>query len=67
MMKQLALGKDWAAKRMKAVRFHLIGLPGRIVSHARRLVIRLGGGAAALATFINARQNIRALAQGPSG
>ena len=35
-MKRLALGEDWAAKRMKALRFHLIGLPGRVVSHARR-------------------------------
>ena len=67
MIKRLALDKVWAARRMKALRLHLIGQPGRIVSHSRCLVIRLGGGAAALATFIDARRNIRALAQGPSG
>jgi hypothetical protein len=66
-MKQLVLGKDWIAKRMKAVRFHLIGLPGRVVSHARKLIIRLGAGAEAMTTFINARQTIRALACGPAG
>ena len=66
-MKRLALGEDWAAKRMKALRFHLIGLPGRVVSHARKLIIRLGGGVEALATILDARRKIRALAQGPAG
>jgi hypothetical protein len=66
-MKQLVLGKDWITKRMQAVRFHLIGLPGRVVSHARKLIVRLGGGADALKTFIAARQTIRALACGPAG
>jgi hypothetical protein len=66
-MKRLVLGEDWAGKRMKALRFHLIGLPGRVVSHARKLIVRLGGGAGALATFVAARLTIRALAHGPAG
>ena len=66
-MKRLVLGESWATKRMKALRFHLIGLPGRVVSHARKLIIRLGGGAAALTTLIDARRTIRALAPGPAG
>ena len=66
-MKRLALGESWARKRMKALRFYLIGLPGRVVAHARKLIIRLGGGAEALATFLNARRTIRALAHGPAG
>jgi hypothetical protein len=66
-MKRLALGGDWTSKRMKALRFHLIGLPGRVVRHARKLIVRLGGGAEALATFLDARKRIRALARGPSG
>jgi hypothetical protein len=66
-MKRLALDKRWARTRMKALRFHLIGLPGRVVSHARKLIIRLGGGAEALATLLDARRAIRALAQGPAG
>jgi len=66
-MKRLALGESWATKRMKALRFHLIGLPGRVVGHARKLIIRLGGGAEALATFLNARRTIQALAHGPAG
>jgi Transposase DDE domain group 1 len=66
-MKRLVLGKDWLTKRMKALRFRLIGLPGRVVSHARKLIIRLGAGAEALGLIISARQSIRALACGPSG
>jgi hypothetical protein len=66
-MKRLALGEKWEPKRMKALRFHLIGLPGRVVAHARRLIIRLGGGAEALATILDARRRLRALAHGPAG
>ena len=66
-MKQLVLGKDWMSKRMKALRFHLLALPGRVISHARRLIIRLDCGAEALATIVAARQAIRALACGPAG
>ncbi len=66
-MKRLVLGKGWVTKRMKALRFRLIGLPGRVVSHARKLIIRLGAGADALASIVAARQAIRALASGPAG
>src|ERR1700690_599422 len=66
-MKKLVLGKAWVAKRMKALRFRLIALPGRIVSHARKLIIRLGAGAEALAMIVTARQTIRALRCGPAG
>ena len=66
-MKRLVLGEGWPTKRMKAMRLHLIGLPGRVVKHARRLIIRLGAGAEALRLIVSARQAIRALACGPSG
>jgi hypothetical protein len=66
-MKRLVLGKEWATKRMKALRFRLISLPGRVISHARQLIIRLGAEARALETILNARQAIRALASGPAG
>jgi hypothetical protein len=66
-MKRLVLGSGWTTKRLKALRFRLIGLPGRVVNHARRLIIRLGAGAEALGLIVSARQTIRALACGPSG
>jgi len=66
-MKRLVLGKDWATKRMKALRFRLIGLPGRVVSHARKLIIRLGAEVEVLGMIVAARETIRALACGPAG
>jgi len=58
-------GKDWVAKRMKAPRFHLNGLPGRVVRHARPPIIRLGADTATLGLILAARQSIRALASLP--
>jgi hypothetical protein len=43
-MKRLVLGETWVGKRMKAMRFHLIKLPGRVLDHARTLIVRLTGG-----------------------
>jgi hypothetical protein len=40
-MKRLALGEGWANKRMKAIRFHLIQLPGWVKERARQLELRL--------------------------
>jgi Transposase DDE domain group 1 len=66
-MKQLVLGKAWAPSRMKALRLHLIALPGRVVHHARRLIIRLGVTAEMVTMLDRARETIRALACGPAG
>ena len=49
------------------MRFRLIGVPGRVVTHPRELIIRLGAGTEALGLIVSARQTIRALACGPSG
>jgi len=60
-MKQLALGGSWVAKRMKALRFSLINLPGRILDHAGELVIRLVKGHPSIEALIMARQRIMEL------
>ena len=65
MMKRQVLGGDWGARRMKAMRFHLIALPGRVVSHARRLIVRLSAGA--LDLIRDARAAILSLQPAPSG
>ena len=64
-MKKLVLGRRWLARRMKALRFHLIALPGRVVRHARRQIIRLSAAGDTIALVLSARRTIRALAQGP--
>ena len=66
-MKQLALGQEWVSRRLKAVRFGVINLPGRVVRHARTLVINLSGGHPSYPVLAAARQNILALAHGPPG
>jgi hypothetical protein len=43
-MKHLVLGGNWVTKRMKAMRFALINLPGHIIKRSRELIIRLTGG-----------------------
>jgi hypothetical protein len=43
-MKRLILGGAWVNRRLKAIRFWLINVPGRVLSHARSLIVRLVGG-----------------------
>jgi hypothetical protein len=66
-MKRLVLGGQWATRRMKAVRLHLIALPGLVIHHARRLIVRLGAGHPSNALLLRVRQGILALAAVPSG
>ena len=61
-MKSLALGPGWAKRRLKALRFHLINLPGRVVSGARRLKVRLAEGHPSFKILLAARQKISMLA-----
>lgn len=56
-----ALGKRWAKKRLKAIRYHIIHLPERVVNHARELWIKIGG-VAALSRLCEIRKRILALA-----
>jgi hypothetical protein len=66
-LRNLSHNLNTATKRMKALRFRLIGLPKRVVSHAGKLINRPGVGAGALALIVLARQSIRARACGPFG
>ena len=61
-MKRLVLGGEWASKRLRAVRFSLIALPGREVQRARRLIIRLARDHPSYGLLLRARRRIAALA-----
>ncbi len=61
-MKGLVFGKSWVAKRMKAVRFSLINLAGRIVERSGELFIRLAKGHPSLRILLEARSRIAELA-----
>ena len=64
-MKRLALGKEWSRKRLKAVRFAIIALPGRVVRRARTLIIRLTREHPSYELLLTARRRILALSQAP--
>ena len=58
MMKVLVLGKEWVPKRMKAVRYGIINLPGRLVNHARQTILRLSAGHPSFPLLQEARRKI---------
>lgn len=60
-MKRLVLGGSWASRRMKAIRFSLITVPGRIVERSRSLIIRLVKGHPAFDLYIETRRRIMAM------
>jgi hypothetical protein len=66
-MKTQVLGESWVGKRMKAVRFSLIKLPGRVLKHARELIIRLTKDHPCFALIIAARKKIMLLQTAPLG
>ncbi len=66
-MKSIVLQGSWVAKRMKAVRFHLINLPGRVLEHARELIVRLAGDHPSFDVLLSARRRIMELGCAPSG
>jgi hypothetical protein len=60
MLKKLVLGREWEPRRMKAVRFALLHRPGRVLEHARGLIVRVGRSALDR-LLITARSQIYAL------
>jgi hypothetical protein len=57
-MKRLVLGGSWASRRMKAIRFSFINIPGRIVERSRELIVRLVKGHPAFELYLEARRRI---------
>ena len=61
LMKRLAMPEGWAPRRLKAVRFGFIHLAGRVVAHARQLMIRVSAGHPAYGLLLEVRRRILAL------
>ena len=66
-MNRLVLGGEWATRRMKAIRFLIICLPGRVIEKARQLYLRLSRGHPAFEILVGTRLRILELATGPPG
>jgi hypothetical protein len=60
-MRHLVLGGDWVKSRMKAIRFWLINLPGRVLEGGRQLSIRLIGGHVSNEILFEARRRMLCL------
>jgi hypothetical protein len=64
-MKRQILPRGWARKRMKAIRYALINLPGRVMNGSREFSIRLCENQPSLQLLLNARETIYANAHSP--
>lgn len=64
-MKRLVLGSEWIPRRLKAIRFSLIHLPGRVVEHARKLIVQVSGRHPSLSLLLRARSTIAEMALQP--
>lgn len=64
-MKKLVLEESWNSRRMKAIRFSLISLPGRVIERSRRLLIRVTKGHPSFDLLVEARRKIVMLALAP--
>ncbi len=69
MMKRVVLDSCMVTKRMKAIRFSIINIPGKVINHSRSLILRLSKGHPAYKIFVEARRKIALLngAWAPSG
>lgn len=62
LMKQLVLPDEFKSKGLKGLRFHIIGVAGRLIKHARQWVVKLSGGSKMLDLFLQIRKKIICLA-----
>ncbi len=60
-MKRKALPDTWRTYRMKALRFFLIGVAGRIIRTGRQVILRFAGMASVCEVFQDARRKLVAL------
>ena len=65
LMKTLVMPEKLRTKRLKGIRFHVIGVAGRLIQHARGLMIKLSGGAETVELFNQMRNKIMVLGQAP--
>jgi hypothetical protein len=65
LLKQHVLQGEWEDRRMKALRYGLIRIAGRVIEHARRLIIRVSGKHPAYPLLLQARERIAQLALKP--
>jgi hypothetical protein len=61
LLKRLALPENWEPKRLKAIRFVLINVAGRVMRHSRQLIVRLSENHPAYQLLLEVRRRLQAL------
>ncbi len=64
-MKRKALPQSWWKVRMKALRFWLIGVAGRLIRRSRQIYLRFRGMASTFSIYLEARKRLFEFAKGP--
>lgn len=67
LMQKLVLPKPLARKRMKGLRFHLIQIAGCVVTHARKLIVKVGNDSKIIGLLQFIKKKIAELAHPPPG
>jgi hypothetical protein len=65
LFKRLALGGRWVKRRLKAIRFAVINVAGRIIRTGRRLVIKLACDSETASLLLEARKKILVVGKAP--
>jgi hypothetical protein len=66
-MKRLVLGANWFNKRLKAIRFCLINLAGRVINRSRDLIVRLLYAHPSNGVLFEARRKLLCMARASPG
>lgn len=66
-MKRLVLGGHWVSKRLKAIRYALIHIAGRVLERGRQLIVRLSAGHPSNRLLWEARARILELMEPATG
>ncbi len=57
-MKRQSLPLAWWSMRLKALRFHLLNIAGRIITHGRKIYLKIANGHPSLSIYQEARQKL---------
>jgi hypothetical protein len=57
-MKRKALPQTWWSTRLKALRFHLLNIAGRVIEHGRRLFLKIAKGHPSFLLYKEAREKL---------
>jgi hypothetical protein len=60
-LKEVALGPDRKSKRMKALRFSLFNIPGKVIHHGDKLIVRIARAHPSFQWLLAIRQRINSL------